>query len=235
MENKNFFNHHAPEKVSLFEWVSMHSSEDEMRDVFLNMDIALKYIHEHGYCIEVFFPSYIEILNDDPNYVQFVRLMELSKDPIRRKKMIQEDIFKSSLIQIGFYSNTLRSLTPEFLKENFDDVAKFVPEGDIPYYRGVVQRGASVYFSEYSLEKANRDLIQLESQLQESEGGLSTPKRVESNMEVKPLDNDEINNAIYKQINGFKDAAFISLLVIPTVALICLVIIAFIGWILSLS
>jgi len=218
------------DKCSLFEWVQLHHSEQDLREVFLNMDIALKYIHDHGYCIELFYPTKIEVLNNNPEYIQFDNLMELSSDPVTRKTMIKDDIFRSSLIQIALYTNTIRSLTPSFLKENFDDVARFLPEGDVPYYRGVVQRGASVYFSEYALEKMNRDLEQLERELQEN-GGDKTPHRTG---EVEPLSNDSINDRIYRQINGMKDSAFISYLLVPTAIIFSLMLMAIVGWILSL-
>ena len=218
------------EKENLLEWVKMHRSEESIKKVFLNMDIALKYIHEHGYCIEVFYPTQIQILNQDPDYIQFDHLMELSSDPVTRKGMIKEDIFRSSLIQIGIYTNTLKSLTPSFLREHFDELSRFVPEGDVPYYRGVVQRGASVYLSEYAAEKAHRDLEQLNKELQGMGEKESTPTHFES----EPLTNDKINDAIYKQINGMKDVAFISYLLIPTIILVSLVVIGFLGWVLSL-
>ena len=217
---------------TLLEWVQSHRNEEEMREVFLNMDIALKYIHEHGYCIEVFYPSRIKVLNDMPDHIRFDNLIELSDDPMTRKEMIKEDIFNSTLIQIGFYTNTLRSLTPEFLRENFDEICKFVPEGDVPYYRGVVQRGASVYFSEYALEKMNRDLEQLDRQIQESDGGKTIIE--DKNLSVGELSNDKINDSIYKQINGLKDSAFIHYLILPTVGLASLFILSLIGWLISL-
>ena len=42
-------NNREIDKVNLLEWVKFHYSEESMREVFLNMDIALKYIHDHGY------------------------------------------------------------------------------------------------------------------------------------------------------------------------------------------
>lgn len=221
------------EKCTLLDWIKMHRSEEDMREVFLNMDIALKYIHDHGYCIEVFYPTHIEILDNQVDHIQFDNLVELSSDPISRKQMIKEDIFNSTLIQIGLYTNTMRSLTPSFLRENFDNIARFVPEGDVPYYRGIVQRGAAVYFCEYAVEKMNRDLDQLDQQIQESEGGKPLQKSNGHFEGTTTLSNDEINNNIYKQINGLKDVAFINYLLIPTIALVSLILIAFISWLLS--
>ncbi len=221
--------------VNLFEWLSEHYTDEEKREVFLNMDIALKYIHNHGYCIEIFHPSRIKILNNNPNYVKFENLVELSSDLSERSEMIKTDIFNSSLIQIGIYTNTLKSLTPSFLKENFDEIARFLPEGDVPYYRGVVQRGASVYFSEFALEKMNRDLKQLEQQINESKGGNSFANSNEDNKMFDNLSNDKINDSIYKMLNSSKEAAFINNLLIPTVIILSIIFICLITFILIYS
>lgn len=224
------------DKVTLSEWISNHHSEDDLRKIFLNMDIALKYIHDHGYCIEVFYPTEIEILGNEVDHVQFKKLLELSKDPSRRKEMIKEDIFNSSLIQIGIYSNSLRYLKPEFLRENFDSFIQFIPSGDVPYYRGIVQRGASVYFSEYAAEKRNRDLSELEKEL--GEGGESQGKQLlkssNRNIGVSSITNDSINDKIYAQINGKSESAFVRFLVLPTLILVVLLILGVVAWCFSL-
>ena len=219
------------DRVTLFDWVREHYSDEEKREVFLNMDIALKYIHDHGYCIEQFYPSRIEILNEQPDHVQFDNIIELSSNISEKSEMIKEDIFNSTLIQVGLYTNTLNHLTPAFLKENFDEIARFLPEGDVPYYRGVVQRGASVYFSEFALEKMNRDLVQLEQQISESDG--KKPKEVDysENKKVDNLSNDKINDAIYKQISGYREAAFISGVLIPTLIVLSVILILLIVFI----
>lgn len=222
------------EPIPLDEWISMHSEEDELRSLFLNLDLALKYIHEHGYCVEVFYPSVIEVLDNKPNHIRFRKLMELSKDSNRRREMIKEDIFNSTFIQIGIYSNSLKYLKPDFLKENFDSFIQFLPSEDVPYYRGVVQRGASVYFSEYANEKRNRDLTTLENQL--GDNGGSSHQMIKSNGRfagVEPITNDRINDSIYRQINGLNDSAFVHALIIPTVVFITLFLFALISWIVS--
>jgi hypothetical protein len=210
------------ESVTMEEWIQQHYSEDELRALFLNMDVALKYIHDHGYCIEKFHPSQIKVLNNDVKEIQFNKLVELSSDFSLRKEMIKEDIFNSSLIQIGIYSNTFSSLTPSFIKENFDSFVQFIPEGDVPYYRGVIQRGASVYLCEYTLEKTKRDYDDLESQLA-SAGGDSTGKALVKSSNniagIAPINNDLINDKIYKQINGMSESAFVNILIVPTIVL----------------
>ena len=223
------------EPILLDDWIRIHSSEEELRSLFLNLDLALKYIHEHGYCVEVFYPSFIEILDQKPDHIRFRKLMELSKDSIRRREMIKEDIFHSSLIQIGIYSNSLKYLKPDFLRENFDSFVQFLPSDDVPYYRGVVQRGAGVYLSEYMEEKRNRDLHQMESQL--DEGGNSNHRQLTKtngkNVGIGPITNDKINDSIYRQINGLNDSAFVHALIIPTMVFLALFLFALLSFVIS--
>ena len=96
MEKRKF------DSVSLDEWLYFHTSEEERREIFLNMDKALKYIHEHGYCIEVFYPTEIQILGDQIDHVKFNELMQLPFNEKDRRTMINEDIFRSSLIYLSF-------------------------------------------------------------------------------------------------------------------------------------
>ena len=217
------------ESTTLEQWVQTHYSEEELRSIFLNMDRALKYIHDHGYCIEVFYPTEIKVLNNEDDHIQFNKLVELSQDGSIRREMVKEDIFNSSLIQIGIYSKSLKYLTPEFLKENFDSFSQFIPADDIPYYRGVVQRGASVYFCEYALEKRNRDLIELEKEL-----GGEDNKTLVKQPQNEDLTNNKVNDQIYRQINGLRDAAFVNLLLIPTIILGILLIFGLLSWIISI-
>ena len=216
------------ESTTLDQWVKDHYSEEELRSIFLNMDRALKYIHDHGYCIEIFYPTEIEVLNNNIEYIQFKKLVELSSDPDIRREMIKEDIFNSSLIQVGIYSKSLKYLNPDFLRENFDEFAQFIPQDDIPYYRGVIQRGASVYYCEFALEKRNRDLEELEKELGE-EGGKELVKVPEN----EDMTNAKVNDKIYGPINGMKDAAFVNLLLIPTIILGTLLVFGIVSWLIS--
>ena len=231
----NLFKNKNYESISLAEWLSNHPSEEEIRTVFLNMDRALKYIHDHGYCIEVFYPTEIQILGNEIDHIQFKKLLELSKDIDRRRQMIKEDIFNSSLVQIGIYSNSLKYLKPEFVKENFDSFQQFIPSGDVPYYRGVIQRGAAVYFWEFAIEKSNRDLQDLERQLGEGGGdGKALIKSSGKNIGIEAITNDKINDSIYSQINGLKDSAFINILILPTLVLLGLLVLSIVVWVLSI-
>lgn len=225
------------DSIPLSEWILDHHSEEELREVFLNLDRALKYIHEHGYCIEVFYPTYINVLDNRPDCIQFQKLVELSTDYSEKAEMIKEDIFNSSLLQIGIYTNSLKYLKPDFLRENFDAFAQFIPSGDVPYYRGVVQRGASVYFSEFAAEKANRDLSDLEAQLERESGNSVGKPLIKSSANRIETDtvNSKINDQIYKQISGLNDAAFVNVLLIPAIILGFLAIVIAAGILISIA
>ena len=228
------------ESIPLDLWIMNHPKEEDIRTVFINMDIALKYIHEHGYCIEVFYPSEIEILNNELDHIQFKKLIELSRDPAIKQQMIKEDLFNSALMQIGLYfysdglglsiNTILYNLKPEILKENFDAYSQVIPEGDTPYYRGIILRGATVYLCEFVQEKNNRELQELEKQLAPDDQKNFEPVQIK-----KVPSNNKVNDNIYRQINGLRDAAFISVLTIPTVIIIVMIIIMIFSWVISIG
>ncbi len=229
---KNLSKNDPIESISLLDWSHTHPDMEELRDVFLNMDRALRYIHEHKYCIQDFRPDKIEILNNEVDHIQFKKIMELSSDPITARQMIQEDIFLSALVQIALYLHIddLDHINIDFLKESFDEVAKLLPEGDVPYYRGVIQRGAGVYYSEYAFERRKQELEELESELGEESQGMVVPFKESKSQ----LTNSKVNDMIYKQINGLKEAAFVNLLLIPTIILTVLFLVGLFSWIFSL-
>lgn len=220
-------------QCNLDQWIRDHHTEKAMEKAFLYMDVALKFIHDHGYCVEIFHPSRILVIDDDCTKILFVNLMELPTDYSGQSTCIKEDLYRSAFIQIGYYTNTFEYLKPEFLNDNFDEIAKFIPADYVPYYRGIIQRGNSIYLAEFCAAKAVRDLEALQQQLGAVDGN-DKPSSDTFNKEPTPITNDGVNSQIYKQISGFREAAFASYLLIPTVALISLVLLAIIGWIISL-
>ena len=199
--------------VSLASWINSYRDEEEMREIFLNMDRAMKYLHDRGYCIKSFDPRNIYILNNSIDQIK-LDVLPLPSDYSESKKYVKEDIYNSSFVQIGLYSKCL-----PYLKR----------EGDVPYYRGVIDRGASVYFCEYAMEKANRDLAALEKELAGEGMGTPAPKAPMGDVNV----NTRINDGIYKQLTGKRDAAFVSLLLFPTALLVLGVVLALISLIIS--
>lgn len=230
--SNGYMNHQDDNSISLSLWFSSFHDVEEEREVFLNMDRAMRYLHERGYCVKSFDPRNVKILNNSLNQIKFLTL-EMPIDQITQRKIIKEDIYNSSFIQIGLYSNCLEYLNRDFLKNNFDSFSQFVPEGDIPYYRGVIVRGASVYFCEYAMEKVNRDLASLEAELAAQSGVKSPVKPVNKKFDDTGI-NDRINDSIYREISRWRrDAAFVSFLIFPTIILILGFIFAFVAWFMS--
>ncbi len=224
------FKNDADNEISLYEWTYRlgefgNRSEDELKELFLNMDKAMKYVHTHGYCIKSFSPLEIQILNNSPKQIKFNTVLEMPNDATIKNQLQKEDVFNSTCLQIGIYTNTLKYLDVNYLKEHFEDFAKSLPANDIPYYRGVIERGAGVYFCEYVNEQRKRDLEQLNKEIDALDGGNSNAKQyVKTNGLGYKMDdnltNDAINDNIYRQINGLKDAAFINYFIIPMIIFI---------------
>lgn len=221
-EEKNFYN-----DINLFDWSGRDGEygvrkEDELREIFLYMDIALKYVHDNGYYIYSFDPRNIILLDGKPDCILYTIVMKLPNNMMERKKCIQTDIFLSACLQVGIYTNTLRHLNDEFLKNNFDEFAKHIPQGDVPYYRGVIVRNSAVYLCEFDVEKRKRDYENFAKEYENEAGGFSQNKKMIKNNDKNiidfPLPSNRNNDYIYKTIGKQNSsAAFINYLLIPTI------------------
>ncbi len=207
--------------ISLNDYLASSYNEKEFDDFCVNADAAMKYLHNKGYHICSFNPEHIELVNGDVNLVRFDYLDRLPNDSMEKKEIIKKDISRSVMLQIGIYSNCLNYLKPDFLKNNFSEFSQFLPEDNIPYYRGVVERGASVYLIDYLLEKKKRDYDNLEKELDSSNNTNERGKKlVKSNGIFADYDtmNTGVNDNIYKSLSGgLSDAAFTTLLIIPII------------------
>lgn len=213
------------DNIKLSVWLRSFHSDDELREVFINMDLAMKYIHEKGYCIKSFDPKDIEILNNSLKQIKYNTLLEMPNNLYDKKELIKEDIYSSSFLQIGIYTKCLAYMNPSFLKENFDSFAIFLPSEDVAYYKGIVQRGASVYFSEYVVERKKRDLKVLEDEIGDTSNSnqrgrslVKTNGRGYSNYDLVDQ-NITINESIYSQLNN-KEAAFINYVIFPIIIIL---------------
>lgn len=210
------------ESITLQEWFSKYHLQADLQSLFINMDIAMKYIHEQGYYIESFALDSIEVLNDSVKQIKFDCLQEMPSDFIKQKELVKNNIFLSSVLQIGVYANCLqyfRANTMQFLKENFDQFAIFLPEEDVPYYKGIVERGASVYLSSYVGERKKRDLVNLDKQI--SADGVTDKGKIlvksdglSYTAEDLIPNNERENELIYSSLSK-KDAAFVKALIYP--------------------
>lgn len=212
--------------ITLQEWLSKYHLQDELHSLFVNMDLAMKYIHDQGYYITSFALDTIELLNDTINQVKFDSVAEMPLDFSQQKNLVHDNIFLSTVLQIGVYANCLQYFTPaaiEYLKHNFDEFSIFLPEEDVPYYRGIVERGASVYLSAYVGERKKQDLTSLEKQFADDGGKSSGKSLVKKNGNYTAEDlvpqNKQENEWIYAYLSK-KDAAFARAMIYPILVLV---------------
>ena len=117
------FQRKETDSITLREWLDKYHLPEELQAFFVNMDVAMKYIHEQGYYIESFALDSIEVLNDSIKQIRFDYLQEMPPDFIKQKELVKNNIFLSAVLQIGVYANCLqyfRTETMQFLKENFE-------------------------------------------------------------------------------------------------------------------
>lgn len=215
--------------TTLQEWFKDSHSEEEKRELFLYLDFAMKYVHDRGYCVLTFNPSEIEILNNSIKQVKFNTLLKMPEDDLAyQNRLKDEDIFNSAAVQVLLYSKFPLNTKTDFLKEHFDDFVTFLPESDSRYYRGVIQDGASVYFTEFELERVRREEEQLEKELSDLPNQNIDDANRKKQALVKMFTNDKINNTIYKKINVVQESAFINVLLYPTVGIVLFLVYTFV-------
>lgn len=200
-------------KMDLKEYYQYQHSTEDMQKLYYNMSTAMKYIHEHDYCIKSFNLNDIEILDTEKESP--IRYKTVIKMPLdQESQLIREDIYNIAFIQIGIYSGTFDYLKPKFLKENFDMFAEFLPQDDVPYFRGIVERGASVYYCDFVAEKTRREVEALQKEVGEgSSTSMGIQKKKATSIGSAFADKDTRN--LYRDLDDKRQAAFVSFLILP--------------------
>lgn len=211
-ERKNY------SSVTLSDWLQEGHTEDEVRETFLYLDSAMKYIHDRGYCVKSFHPDKINILNGSNHQIMFDTILQMPNrtkdDIIEQDKLKREDVLFSSILQIGLYSSCLPYLTPDVAKEHFDELATALPESDAPYYRGIIERGAFVYFTDFEKERLRREREKMEEEMKNELGSSKVIPFKSNPAELNTMfSNEKINSKIYRQIN--REAAFLRFALYP--------------------
>ena len=107
------------DSISLESWIRSSHSEDDIRNVFLNMDRAMKYVHDHGYCVKSFHTKDIELINGKLDQIRFNTLLEMPSNMNERRQYVKEDVYNSSFLQIGIYTKCLYYLKRDYLNNLF--------------------------------------------------------------------------------------------------------------------
>lgn len=205
--------------MTLIEWLKSIRSEEEKRELLLNLDIALKYLNDRGIMVTSFNPNDIEIIDNNIKEIMFNKIdhMKGSNDYV-----VRNNIYEEAKLALGVYLNYFDGFNDEFLKNNYDEFVFALPPDDVNYYKGIIVRGSSVYLSEFDLEKRKRDLSKLE---EEVKGDSDSNDSLEMT-ELMSINNDSINNKLYSKI--FREGAYANTSIVPKVVvllgfIICLV------------
>lgn len=153
-------NDNIQEVETLEDWLRRHNiNKDEQlpefQRLFYQMDFTMKRLHETGVYISSFHVQDILVSGESIKYMKTRNLYYED-----REEFIRKNIFYLSCLAIGIYDDCLRYINPESakdLKMNFSSFATFLPEEVAPYYKGIIERDATVYLSDYIKERAKRE------------------------------------------------------------------------------
>ena len=205
--------------VNVRDWLQYNTNEEQVRKLFYNMSTTMKYIHSYNYYISSFNLSEIEIKNTDTlTPIQYNYVNKMSNDD--DSEIIKQNIFFLALLQVAVYTNTVDTINANFLKENFRDFEMFLPEIDVAYLRGVIQRYSPVYYCDYVTEKNKKELEKLENELGQvntvNEGiGIQKSKATL----IGTAFADKETQKLYSSLED-KQAAFTSFMILPIIMIL---------------
>lgn len=222
--------------MTLNEFINTYNSSSDkdvpiINDMLLAMDKKMKMYHDHNYVITSFDinKTYIyqaKDLNDnlifDADYSEWAPVGESNYT-------FKDNVFYLSCLAIGIYNNCLSYINPaepKFLRENFNLFAENMPSDVVPYYRGIIERGFSVYLNEFVDSKNEQEIAKIQEEAKRMAEEEAEKKKKESKgsvPRVKPNSAWGINS----------DAAFSTIAFFPIVFLLLGVIIPIIFLIFS--
>ena len=231
------FRHKEIDSITLNEWLQSYRTNNQLQNLFVNMDISMKYIHDQGYYISSFALDRISLLNHSIRQIQFQELAPLPYDISQQKQVVRDNIFMASVLHIGLYAKCLQHFTMNTIpaiKDNFQQFTIFLPPEDVPYYSGIIEKGASVYYSAYVGERKKRDLQNLEKEVSSGENNSSGKRLVKTNGSAYTAEdflpqNEEANELIYASLVK-KEAAFARALIYPILVFVLGFVILFLSY-----
>lgn len=206
--------------LTLNEWLIHHnvnkdSEQQNFLKLFYNMDSKMKKLHRKGYYIDSFSGNDILIQG---NNVEFNSIKKLYQDD--SEYIIRKNIYYSAITAVGIYCSCILSPNNKiFLRENFNEFAFFIPDDVKPYYRGIIERDAKVYLSDFMDTKIKQ---QIEKESENLGEGYANGRQLNKSTMVGKLLNDDNNNAVagYGFIYIFSAIIFLLAILIPLLLII---------------
>lgn len=236
--------------INLFEWTGLDGvrftrSEEELQEVFLNEDKAMRYLHENGFCVDSFDPRDIDLVDGSKNCIRFNKFSKLPNDG-DETKIIRNNIFVNACLQVGLYTHTLANLNEDYLYKNFNEFAQYLPNDYAQYYRVIIQNYSpksystinditKIYLCDFTIKRNNNELEKLKKEL-----GEESTDNEEITVSNEELINKDINDIIYADLiskqktKGMSDFAFVHVLILPALVLSIGIIICLISFALNL-
>ena len=196
------------------QFISKYSSSrdkdlEEIKKFFLSFDKKMKIYHEHNYVITSFrlqdILVYESVHNGNSVYdVDFKNYTEKGNTNITFKN----NIFYAACLAVGVYNNCLSYINPDkpqFLKNNFYQFAENIPPDVVSYYRGVIERDADVYLSEFVSMSKQQEIDRMKREM-EQQKELEQRKNIQVSKPKSSIQNDTW---------GTSDAAFSSVSLFP--------------------
>ncbi len=198
------------------QFISKYSSSrdkdlEEIKKFFLSFDKKMKMYHEHNYIITSFrlqdILVYQSVYNNQNVYdVDFKHYTEKKNTNITEKN----NIFYSACLAVGVYNNCLSYINPDkpqFLKNNFYQFAENIPTDVVSYYRGVIERDAEVYLTEFVTTSKQQEIDRMKREMD-----AETQKEAEL---LKNKNNPRPKSSVQNDTWGTSDAAFSSIALFP--------------------
>lgn len=218
------------ERVTLKDWLRQSHTTKEYQSLFMVMDMTMHYIHNQGYGVlpkrgrdgypELDTSRILVVTGENPQVI-FSDIDTI--EPSYQKQLVRDNIYSNAYTAIKAYSNFDQELNHKFLKENFREFELFLPEEDVPYYRGIIERDASVYYAEYTQKR-------IEKQVEKEGGSLQGL----GNSLSKSTDIGKAIASQYGQLDSNNTAAFVHLYIFPAVILALSLLIPLIAWVFAL-
>lgn len=203
--------------ISLADWAPMHDSMEEKREFLLNADIALKYLNSNGMRVDSF--DFNDIFIVDGN-LREIKYNVISNVGTVTPADVKSNIYEESKMALYLYLYPCEYIDDNFLKKHFTEFSFAFPSDDVPYYKGIFERGASVPFSDFDFQKRKMELEKL-SDATKKDGDSDLMGDIDFSMLSKP-NNDEINKKLYREA-AFAKTIALSTIISVVGFLICLI------------
>lgn len=218
--------------VTLKDWLRESHTTEEYQALFMVMDMTMHYIHNKGYGVltqrgKEGYPeldtSKVQIIPGEHPRVMFLDIDIV--DPTYQRQLVHDNIYSNAYTAVKAYAGFTEALNHTFLKNNFKEFELFLPEDDVPYYRGIIERDSTVYYQEYVQKRLERQI--------QKEGGAMAGTSISNSLSKSTEVGRQIASQ-YSNLDNSNMAAFVHLYIFPAIIILLSMLIPIIAWVFAL-